>query len=194
MNLIPPHHPFPDDLRGSVVAIGNFDGLHRGHQMLLAAARKEAQALGRKWGLVTFEPHPRNFFRPRDPIFPLTPLPLKARLVSALEAHFVAALAFDAALAAMAPEDFVRGVLHRDIGTAHVVMGYDFHFGHGRKGGPDTMLRLGEELGFGTTIIDQVTDDDGVAPFSSSSIRDALRHGHVREAAIDLGYWWTIEG
>jgi riboflavin kinase/FMN adenylyltransferase len=194
MTLILPNHPFPEDLRGSVVAIGNFDGLHRGHQILLAAARAEAQARGSKWGLVTFEPHPRNFFRPHDPIFPLTPLPLKTRLASALGADFVVALAFDAERAAMAADEFVAEVLKRDLAIAHVVMGYDFHFGHGRKGSPETMQRLGRDFGFGSTVIDQVTDDDGVAPFSSSSIRDALRHGHVRAAALELGYWWMIEG
>ena len=194
MNLILPNHPFPDQLRGSVVAIGNFDGIHRGHQMLLATARDEAQALRTKWGIVTFEPHPRNFFRPRDPIFPLTPLSLKARLAQALGADFLAALAFDAGLAAMEPDQFVSQVLERDLGIAHVVMGYDFHFGHGRKGSPETMQRMGRRFGFGTTILDQVTDDSGIAPFSSSSIRDALRHGHVREAALELGYWWMIEG
>jgi riboflavin kinase / FMN adenylyltransferase len=194
MKLIPPDHPFPDDLRESVVAIGNFDGLHRGHQLLLAEAAAEARKRGSKWGLVTFEPHPRNFFRPHDPIFPLTPLPLKARLASALGADFVVALAFDAQRAAMAADDFVSQILKRDLAIAHVVMGYDFHFGHGRKGSPETMQRLGRELGFGSTVIDQVTDDNGIAPFSSSSIRDALRHGHVRAAALELGYWWMIEG
>jgi riboflavin kinase / FMN adenylyltransferase len=194
MNLIRPGRPFPDELRGSVVAIGNFDGLHRGHQELLAVTREKAHALGTKWGLVTFEPHPRSFFRPREPMFPLTPLPLKARLAGALGAEFVAALAFDARLAAMEPDVFVSEVLKRELGIAHAVMGYDFHFGHGRKGSPDTMRRLGQSLGFGTTVVDQVTDDSGLAPFSSSSIRDALRHGHVREAAFELGYWWTVEG
>jgi riboflavin kinase / FMN adenylyltransferase len=194
MKLIPPHHPFPGDLRGSVVAIGNFDGLHRGHQMLLAAARAEADARRTKWGLVTFEPHPRTFFRPSEPIFPLTPLPLKARLAAALGADFVVALAFNGRLAAMTADDFVSQVLKKDLGITHVVMGYDFHFGHGRKGSPQTMQRLGNELGFGTMVVDQVTDDSGIAPFSSSSIRDALRHGHVREAALELGYWWMIEG
>lgn len=194
MQLVLPNDPFPDDLRGSVVAIGNFDGLHRGHQMLLAAARAEAEARRSKWGLVTFEPHPRNFFRPRELIFPLTPLPLKARLAGALGADFVLALAFDARLAAMEPDAFVSDVLAGRLGIAHVVTGYDFHFGHGRKGGPETMQRLGRSLGFGATIVEQVTDDSGIAPFSSSSIRDALRHGHLREAALELGYWWMIEG
>ena len=186
--------PLPASLRGGVVAIGNFDGIHRGHQQLLAEAQGEARRRGTHWGLVTFEPHPRSFFRPADPVFRLTPLPLKARLVGALGAHFTAVLAFDAHFAAMTPEEFVRRELSERLGVAHVVTGYDFHFGHGRKGTPETMRELGQQLGFGVTVIDQVTDDDGFAPFSSSAIRDSLRHGHVSEAARQLGYWWTVEG
>ena len=186
--------PLPEALRGSVIAIGNFDGIHRGHQQLLAEARSEARRRGTSWGLVTFEPHPKSFFRPADPVFRLTPLPLKARLVTALGASFTAVLAFDAALAAMTPEDFVRKELSERLGVSHVVTGYDFHFGHGRKGTPETMRELGGQLGFGVTVIDQVTDDNGFAPFSSSAIRDSLRHGHVSEAARQLGYWWTVEG
>jgi riboflavin kinase/FMN adenylyltransferase len=184
----------PRELRGGVIAIGNFDGIHRGHQQLLAEAANEARRRNTHWGLVTFEPHPRTFFRPADPVFRLTPLPLKARLVSALGASFTAVLAFDAKFAAMTPEDFVRRELSERLGVSHVVTGYDFHFGHGRKGTPETMRELGRQLGFGVTVIDQVTDDNGFAPFSSSAIRDSLRHGHVSEAARQLGYWWTVEG
>lgn len=186
--------PLPEALRGGVIAIGNFDGIHRGHQHLLAEAKAEAKRRNTHWGLVTFEPHPRSFFRPADPVFRLTPLPLKARLVAALGASFTAVLAFDATLAAMTPEDFVRKELSERLGVAHVVTGYDFHFGHGRKGTPETMRALGRQLGLGVTVIDQVTDDNGFAPFSSSAIRDSLRHGHVSEAARQLGYWWTVEG
>jgi riboflavin kinase/FMN adenylyltransferase len=186
--------PFPAALRGAVIAIGNFDGVHRGHQQLLAEAESEARRRNTHWGLVTFEPHPRSFFRPADPVFRLTPLALKARLVTALGASFTAVLAFDSALAAMTPEDFVRAQLSERLGVVHVVTGYDFHFGHGRKGTPQTMRELGRQLGFGVTVIDQVTDDNGFAPFSSSAIRDSLRHGHVSEAARQLGYWWTVEG
>lgn len=186
--------PVAKELRGAVVAIGNFDGIHRGHQQLLAATEAEAKRRGTHWGLVTFEPHPRTFFRPAEPAFRLTPLPLKARLVQALGASFTAVLAFDARLAAMTPQDFVRHELSERLGVAHVVTGYDFHFGHGRRGTPDTMRELGQKLGFGVTVIDQVTDDDGFAPFSSSAIRDSLRHGHVSEAARQLGYWWMVEG
>jgi len=186
--------PVPEKLRGAVIAIGNFDGIHRGHQHLLAAAQAEARRRNTHWGLVTFEPHPRTFFRPAEPAFRLTPLPLKARLVAALGASFTSVVAFDAALAAMSPEDFVRRELSERLGVVHVVTGYDFHFGHGRKGTPETMRELGRQLGFGVTVIDQVTDDDGFAPFSSSAIRDSLRHGHVVEAARQLGYWWTVMG
>jgi len=186
--------PVPKDLRGAVIAIGNFDGVHRGHQQLLAEAQAEARRRNTHWALVTFEPHPRTFFRPAEPAFRLTPLPLKARLVAALGASFTAVLAFDAALAAMTPEDFVRKHLSERLGVAHVVTGYDFHFGHGRRGTPETMRALGQQLGFGVTVIDQVTDDDGFAPFSSSAIRDSLRHGHVGEASRQLGYHWTVMG
>jgi riboflavin kinase/FMN adenylyltransferase len=193
-NVIEAGAPCPAELRGAVIAIGNFDGIHRGHQHLLAEAESEARRRNAPWGLVTFEPHPRTFFRPAEPVFRLTPLPLKARLVAALGAAFTAVLSFDAALAAMTPQEFVRKELSDRLGVSHVVTGYDFHFGHGRKGTPETMRELGGKLGFGVTVIDQVTDDDGFAPFSSSAIRDSLRHGHVSEAARQLGYWWTVEG
>ncbi|MGE3832885.1 MAG: bifunctional riboflavin kinase/FAD synthetase [Parvibaculaceae bacterium] len=194
MTIIGPAAPVPSHLRRSTIAIGNFDGLHRGHQRLLAEARVRARQSHTPLGLVTFEPHPRAFFRPLEPVFRLTPLPLKHRLATALGADFVDVVTFDARLANMTPEDFVREELCERLGVDHVVSGYDFHFGHGRKGTPDTMRALGREMEFGVTVIDQVTDDDGIAPFSSSSIRDSLRHGHVRDAAHQLGYWWTVLG
>src|SRR5262245_54399637 len=104
-DLIAADAAFPEHLRGGVVAIGNFDGVHRGQQSLLTVAQEEATRRGVPWGLVSFEPHPRTFFRPAEPVFRLTPLPLKARLVEALGADFVFALSFDAALAGMDPTD-----------------------------------------------------------------------------------------
>ena len=195
MHLIAGAAPVPDTLRGAVVAIGNFDGVHRGHQTLLDAARAEAERRGCPWGVVSFEPHPRTWFKPDEPVFRLTPGPLKARLVEALGASFLAVLDFDHVLSGLSPEDFVRHHLVERLGAVHVVTGYDFHFGKGRKGSPATMVELGRSSGFGVTIVEQVTDEgDQHSPFSSSSIRQALRHGHVTQAARELGYHWTVLG
>ncbi|MCB1381159.1 MAG: bifunctional riboflavin kinase/FAD synthetase [Alphaproteobacteria bacterium] len=195
MQLITGSDRVPDALRGAVIAIGNFDGVHRGHQKLLDIARREAERLGKPWGVVSFEPHPRSFFKPSEPVFRLTPQALKARLVAALGATLMVVLTFDGTLAELDAADFVRQQLVERLGIAHVVTGYDFHFGKGRKGSPQTMQDLGRQLGFGVTIVEQVTDEgDPHSPFSSSSIRQALRHGHVREAATELGYNWTVLG
>ena len=195
MHLIAGLAPVPDMCRGAVVAIGNFDGVHRGHQKLLAVAEAEAKRLGLPWGVVTFEPHPRSFFKPDEPVFRLTPEALKARLVSALGASFMAVLPFDRALSDLTPEEFVLRHLVERLGVSQVVMGYDFHSGHGRKSHPATKRELGQKLGFGVTIVEQVTDEgDQHSPFSSSSIRQALRHGHVSSAARELGYHWTVLG
>ncbi len=181
--------------RNSVVAIGNFDGLHRGHQELLAVARDEARRTGKAWGLLTFEPHPRSYFKPHEPVFRLTPKALKSRLAKALGADFVLCLDFDAAMASSLPEDFIAEHLAKQLGVSHVVTGYDFHFGKARKGTPETLRLMGGRHGFGVSVVDQVTDDgDGRAPFGSSSIRSALRRGHMREAARELGYHWIVMG
>ena len=194
MKLITMGETVPPDLQGGVAAIGNFDGVHRGHQVLLEAAAQTARELGVPWGLISFEPHPKTFFRPQEPVFRLSPTPLKARLIGALGAQFMVTLTFDAALASLSPEEFVRRELLERLHVRHVITGFDFHFGKGRKGSPDTMCTLGDKLGFGVSIVDQVTDDDGLAPFASSAIRDALRHGHVQDAAHQLGYRWTVMG
>ncbi len=184
----------PDGLRNGIVAVGNFDGVHRGHQALLAMAAAEARRAGRPWGVLTFEPHPRTFFRPSEPLFRLSPPGLKARLVAGLGADFIVTLPFDRGLAALEPDAFVASRLVGPLAPAAVVTGYDFHFGHGRKGNPDTMRRIGGERGFAVTVVEQVTDESGLAPFSSSTIRGALRHGRLREAAEGLGYWWMVAG
>jgi riboflavin kinase / FMN adenylyltransferase len=185
----------PNSLRGGVVAIGNFDGLHRGHQELLSIARKQAEATSKPWGILTFEPHPRSFFRPGEPVFRLTPHPLKMRLASAFGAEFAASIDFNEALAGLEPDEFILRHLVERLGVSHVVTGYDFHFGKGRKGGPENLREMGAKHGFTVTVVDQVTDEgDGHAPFSSSSIRTSLRRGHIRAAAKELGYQWIVMG
>jgi riboflavin kinase / FMN adenylyltransferase len=197
MLLIPPPAILPEAMRGGVVSIGNFDGLHRGHQQLLAIAREEAVQRAVPHGILSFEPHPRSFFKPEEPVFRLTPQVLKGRLAAALEVDFMAWLNFDGLLAGMEPDEFVLQYLVRQLGVSHVVTGYDFHFGKGRKGGPETLLAMGKQHGFSVAIVDQVTDEGdgrGLAPFSSTSIRSALRRGHVTAAARELGYDWTVMG
>jgi riboflavin kinase / FMN adenylyltransferase len=185
----------PQGLRGGVVAIGNFDGLHRGHQELLNIARGIAEAKGKPWGILTFEPHPRSFFRPAEPVFRLTPHALKMRLTKALGASFAATITFDHALADLEANDFILQHLVHNMGVSHVVTGYDFHFGKGRKGGSENLRELGVLQDFDVTVVDQVSDDgDGRAPFSSSSIRTSLRRGHLRAAAKELGYQWIVMG
>ena len=195
MITLSPDAPLPHSLRGGVVAIGNFDGLHRGHQQLLAVAAAEAQRRNVCHGLLSFEPHPRSYFKPLEPVFRLTPLTLKARLAAALGMDFLAWLNFDEALAALEPEEFISRYLVEQLGVHHVVTGYDFHFGKGRKGGPETLKTMAQQNGFDVTVVDQVTDDgDGKAPYASSSIRSALRRGNIRSAARELGYNWTVMG
>jgi riboflavin kinase / FMN adenylyltransferase len=195
MMIINPTENATGSQRGAVLALGNFDGLHRGHQALLAAARDEARKRDAGFGILTFEPHPASYFRPLEPVFRLTPLLLKQRLLAAFGADVMAICGFDEHLAALSPEDFVETHLVKRLGVSHVVTGYDFHFGRGRKGSPETLARLGESFGFGVTTIDQVTDEgDGKAPFSSTSIRSAIRRGHLRAAAQELGYHWTVMG
>jgi len=180
--------------RRPVVAIGNFDGVHRGHQAVIELARETAQSLKCPLGVITFEPHPRSVFNPHSPVFRLSPLPLKGRLLAGLGCDFTAPLAFTRALAAIEAERFVKEILVDRFAVAHIVAGYDFHFGHGRKGNLELLTELGRRWNFGVSEVEQVTGGDGIAPFSSSAIRAALRHGDVAEAARGLGYWWTVIG
>jgi riboflavin kinase / FMN adenylyltransferase len=194
MKLLQQHDEVAAPLRGGVVAIGNFDGLHRGHQALLAVAGDIAKQSGVPLGILTFEPHPRSFFKPHEPVFRLTPPALKARIAADHGVDFIYAVNFNVELANSTPEDFVREHLVGALGVSHVVTGFDFHFGKGRKGNAELLKSLGHEFGFQVTSVDQVTDEKTNAPFSSSSIRSALRRGHVKAATHELGYDWTVMG
>jgi riboflavin kinase/FMN adenylyltransferase len=161
----------PAALKGGVVAIGNFDGVHRGHQALIAAARAEAGA--RPLLALTFEPHPQEFFRPRPDSIRLTPLRSKARLLADLKVDALFALTFDRAMAGMTAEDFVRHVLVEALGAKSVVVGPDFEFGRGRAGNLATLRAMGAALGFSVTCFDMITEGGG-EKISSTRIRAAL--------------------
>ncbi len=179
--------------RGAVVAIGNFDGVHRGHEAVIGTAGYLARAAGAPHAVLTFEPHPRRFFRPDDPPFRLTPFRAKSRRVEALGVDLLFTLHFDASFAAQTAEDFVDTVLARNLGVRHVVVGYDFVFGHGRRGTPALLRERGAARGFGVTIVDPVQGDGG-AVCSSTRVRDLLIAGQPRKAATLLGRFWEIEG
>lgn len=179
----------------SVVAIGNFDGIHRGHQAVLAAAMEIARERGVPAGLLTFEPHPRMFFAPHNPMFTITSIPLKARLAAALGFEFIAVLEFDLELAILEPKEFVERILIRQLSATHVVTGTDFRFGKARAGDVEALGALGAAHGLTVSHVSPVGDPDADLPyFSSTSVRQALLHGNPRAAAEILGYWWTVMG
>lgn len=182
----------PRELRGAVIAIGNFDGVHRGHQALIEAAVSEAKTRGAKSGAMVFEPHPREHFHPHEPHFHLTPLNEKLRLLRAKGLDLTVVLPFDATLAGLSAEHFIERVLVAGLGVSHVVVGYDFFFGKGRGGSPETMRAAGAEMNFGVTVIAPVAEDGEV--FSSSAVRLKLAQGDVQAAAHDLGHWWRVTG
>ncbi len=188
------HIEVPGSLKGACVAIGNFDGLHLGHQSLAATAMSEARPSGSPSGLVTFEPHPKSVFQPEQPLFRLTSPRLKAALARTLGMDFCAAIPFDRGLAAVEAEDFVERYLVDALSISHIVSGYDFHFGKGRRGSPALLQQLGKLHDFDVTIVDQVTREDGTSPYSSSSIRAALHAGNIEQANAQLGYRWTVIG
>jgi riboflavin kinase/FMN adenylyltransferase len=178
--------------RGASTAIGNFDGVHRGHQVLIADADKARRTTGAPLGVITFEPHPRRHFQPSAPPFRLTLPAEKARVLEGLGVERLYQLRFDASLAGMQAEDFVRDVLVAGLGISHLVVGADFHFGKGRKGGAVLLRRMGAELGFGLTIHQMVGDETG--EFASTALRVLIEEGRCREAARQLGRWHTICG
>lgn len=184
--------PLPENLRGGVIAVGNFDGVHRGHMSVLGKALELATAHDRPALVLTFEPHPRAVFNPSNPVFRLTPAHLKARILEAAGFHSVVEYPFDREFAARSAEEFIRTVLVEWLGAAEVVTGFDFHFGKGREGGPAFLMEAGGRYGFGVTLIDAFRDE-GTEVVSSSRIRACLAGGDVAEAAGLLGYRYTVE-
>ena len=189
-------HPIdavPAALSGGLVAVGNFDGLHAGHRALLALARAEATRRGVPASVLTFEPHPRTVFRPTEPVFRLTPLPAKARLLKALALDGLIVADFTRAFAALTASAFIDEVLVSRLGLAAAVVGFDFRFGQGREGTAPFLAATGVRKGFDVTIVEPVCAEDGT-PVSSSAIRDDLAQGDIAAANARLGYRWFVVG
>jgi riboflavin kinase/FMN adenylyltransferase len=177
-------------LDGAVVAIGNFDGVHRGHRAVIAVALARAKELGRPAAALTFEPHPRSVFRPDEPLFRLTDERAKVRLLATTGLDGAIVLRFDAALARLSAQDFISRILVGRFAVAGVTIGFDFHFGLNRAGSPDYLAAQGAKLGFAVDVVPRF--EDAGRPVRSGPIRAALAAGRVAEASELLGFPWFV--
>ena len=193
MRIFRHYEQVPDAFRGAVVAVGNFDGVHRGHQALIAEAEAKARERGAPLGILAFEPHPQEFFRPQRESFRLTPFRTKARHIEALGVDLLFALHFDRDFAKRTAEQFIDEILVRGLGASHVIVGYDFVFGNQRRGTAAFLVDQARARGFAVTIVERETASGGEA-YSSTRIREYLTGARPREAAKLLGRWWEIDG
>ena len=189
--MLPPH-----GLTGAVYAIGNFDGLHLGHRVVIERAVAMASERGAPSAMLTFEPHPADFFSGRPVVFRLTPPREKALVAARLGLSGLVLLPFDASLAGMSAEEFITKILIARLGVGAVVVGWDFHFGKGRSGSPAFLQEAGARYGFRVDVIGKVEalDGAGTEAISSTAIRSALQAGDVEAAARFLGRDYAIVG
>jgi len=180
----------PDHLAGSALAIGNFDGVHRGHLAVIEAA--EALAKGRPALALTFEPHPRSVFRPGEPLFRLTPLPMKALLLERAGLAGLITLTFDRTFASTTAEAFLEDLLVKRLRAHSIAVGYDFHFGKERRGTPEFLIQHGSALGLDIAVVAPMRE--GPDAISSSAIRRALSQGDIMLANRMLGHEWSVLG
>jgi len=179
--------------RGASVALGAFDGIHKGHQLVIAHAARAAQALGAPLGVIAFEPHPRRWFEPDAEPFRLMTLAQQERVLADMGVERLYLLPFDAEMAELSAHDFVHDVLVEGLGVRHVAGGFDVTFGRARSGDPELLRKYGVECGFSTSVAPPVTAPDGTK-CSSSVIREHLRGGRPEQAAALLGRPFAIEG
>lgn len=177
--------------RGATVAIGNFDGVHLGHQSVIALTAEIAAKSGTPLGILTFEPHPREYFAPDADAFRLMNAEAKENRLEKLGVTHLYQLNFNAALSGLSAEEFARDVIADGLGLHHVVIGSDFCFGKGRSGTAKTLQDLGQKYGFGVTVADLI--QDGTEVYSSTAIRTALSEGRPQDAARMLGHLHRIE-
>ncbi|TVR95403.1 MAG: bifunctional riboflavin kinase/FAD synthetase [Rhodospirillales bacterium] len=193
MRLFRHYDNLPPDARSGAVAIGNFDGVHLGHQAVIGEAGRIARSTGVPWSVLTLEPHPRSVFHPDAPPFRLTTFHAKARLIEAMGVDVMVVVPFNAEFATLAAVRFVEEILVHGLAARAVISGHDFHFGRGREGHPDLLLELGKTFDFDYTCVHEVKSPDG-EPYSSTRIRDALRQGDLDRANRLLGRPFEIEG
>ncbi|TAN57208.1 MAG: bifunctional riboflavin kinase/FAD synthetase [Magnetospirillum sp.] len=193
MRLVRHCGEFNLDHRGCVVALGNFDGVHLGHQAVILTAKRIAEELGVAHGVMTFEPHPRTVFHPEQPPFRLTPFRVKAHLIEALGIDLLLQQHFDIGFAGISAIQFIEEQLIQCLATKHVVVGYDYVFGKGRQGTCAFLQKYGEDKGFGVTVVPPATAPSGEI-YSSTQVREYLVTGRPADAAKLLGHYWEVEG
>lgn len=205
MRIVTSTQSTPEDLRGAVLAIGNFDGVHRGHQALIVRAKAMSRAHpapGSKdsahpapAGVMVFEPHPRVLFQPDATLFSLTTLERKCQLFAGLGLDLTAVIGFDRELATLTADQFIESILVKRFGVRGVVVGYDFQFGRGRGGTPETLIAAGRRFGFDVDVVAPVrAGSDATPAFSSSAIRASLASGDIAGANVALGHRWRVSG
>ncbi|MEQ1818022.1 MAG: FAD synthetase family protein, partial [Terricaulis sp.] len=180
MASLGPTSTIPNDARGAAIALGNFDGVHAGHQAVIASAREVADEEGVALGVAAFEPHPRRFFKTDAAPFRLQSARQRAQALSELGVEEVFEIGFDAALAASTDREFAERVLRDLLGVSHVSIGADFEFGKGRCGNAESLARLGDELGF---TVEAVAPVGGSEKISSTGIREAIARGDMAAAS-----------
>jgi riboflavin kinase/FMN adenylyltransferase len=192
VRIIRHYRRVPESARGAVVAIGNFDGVHLGHQAVIAQALRIAAPVEAPLAALTFEPHPREVLGRATGPFRLTPIRIKVRQIAALGVDYLFLLRFDTELAAMPAPEFVAEVLAAGVGVRHVVVGYDFAFGRARQGDVALLRAMAAESGYDVTQV--AAAGSGARIYSASKARDLLRQGDMAGAAEILGRYWEIEG
>ncbi len=193
MQIIETYQNVPKEVQNGIIAIGNFDGVHRGHQVVINTvkqiANKSTPCLP---GVMFFNPHPRTFFQPDKQVFCLSLKQRKLELMNKLGMDFAIVLNFNKELAELSAEQFVKKVLIEGLMAKHVIIGFDFYFGKGRSGNASAMLEFGQQYGFEVTVVEE--QKDNYESYSSTKIRELLQEGDVSKAAEMLGYWWRVSG
>ncbi len=192
MKTIKSYRELPNEAKACVVALGNFDGVHKGHRKIIEETIKIAKDKKTKSAVMTFEPHPAAILRPDNKNFRLTDLKMKEKLISEIGADFLFTIPFTEDFSKITAEDFIKTILIDSLQVKHVVIGHDFIFGHNRTGNPDFMQKKSAELSFGITIISAIKDENEIC--SSTSVREALRQGDLKRVNKILGRNYSIDG
>ncbi len=192
MKIFRHYENLPDEVKGSIIVLGNFDGFHKGHQTVVGRAGKMAREMNASLSVLVLEPHPRSYFNPGQDDFRLTSFRTKTHLLENFGVDTLFVLPFDKKLSHRTAQEFVTEILLDGLEVLHVFVGYDYRFGAGRGGSASLLQQMGCMEQFGVSVVEKIMEGDHI--YSSTNIRDSLRAGDVRRSADRLGHWWHVEG